>query len=101
MSCGLKPRLMCLDFESKGALHLCTSSKRKALGDRFEEWILIGSGSGNIHRLLTKKTRKFIIARDVKLDLGELMNKAEPLYNYDNEDKKDLPSTNQKKCNQC
>jgi hypothetical protein len=42
--------------------------KRKALDDQSEECILIGYGSGNIYRLLSKKTRKLIIARDVKFE---------------------------------
>jgi hypothetical protein len=66
--------------------------KRHALDDRSEEWILIGYGSGNIYRLLTKKTKKLIIVTDVKFDetllaFGNLRNKAEPLYIYDDEKK--------------
>jgi hypothetical protein len=41
---------------------------RKDLYDRSEECILIGYGSGNVYRLLTKKTGKLIIARDVNSD---------------------------------
>jgi len=57
--------------------------KRKVLTDRSEECILIGWGSGSIYRLLTKKTRKLIIARDVKFDeslvgFGNFRNKVEP-----------------------
>jgi hypothetical protein len=48
-------------------VHVC-KEKRQALDDRSEECILIGYGSGNIYRLLTKKTRKLFIARDVKFD---------------------------------
>jgi hypothetical protein len=68
--------------------------KRKAVDDRSEECVLIGSGSGNVHRLLTKETRKLIIVRDVKFDesllgFGYFRNKVEPLYIYDDdEDKK-------------
>jgi hypothetical protein len=56
----------------------------KALDDRSEECILIECGSGNIYRLLTKKTRKLIIARDCKFDesllgFGNFRNKVEPL----------------------
>ena len=102
MSYGLEPSLMCLDFESTG-------------------W------SGNVYRLLTKRTRKIIFTRDVKFDetwlgFGNLRNKDEPLYVYDNydadggEEKKDaqapteavkdstgenLHSRKQKKCNLC
>jgi len=42
--------------------------KRKALDDGSEECILIGYGSGNVYRLLIKKTKKLITARDVKFD---------------------------------
>ena len=52
--------------------------KRKALDDGSEECILIGYGSeeciligygsGNVYRLLIKKTKKLITARDVKVD---------------------------------
>jgi hypothetical protein len=97
--------------------------KRKALDDRSEECILIGYGSGNTYRLLTKKTRELIIARDVKFDeslLGfrNFRNKVEPLYIYDDDDdeerkdaqapiedvkeptsEKNLLSSKQKKCN--
>jgi len=75
MNCGLELSLMCLD-------------------DRSEEGILIAYGSGNIYRLLTKKTRKLIIARDVKFDesllgFGNFRNKVEPLYiNDDDEEEK-------------
>jgi len=69
--------------------------KRKALDDPSEECILSGYGSGNTYRLLTKKTRKPMIARDVKFDesflrFGNFTNKVEPLYiNDDDEEKKD------------
>ena len=69
--------------------------KRKALDDRSQEFNLIEYGSENIYRLLTKKTRKFILAKDVKFDgtlleFGNLRSKAEPLCIYDDaEDKKD------------
>jgi len=42
--------------------------KRKALEDRSEECIQIEHGCRNIYRLLAKKTRTLIIARDVKFD---------------------------------
>jgi hypothetical protein len=70
--------------------------KRKTMDDLSEECILIGYRSGNIYRLVTKKTRKVIIARDDKFDetllgLGNLRNKPEPLYVYDDdEEKKDV-----------
>jgi len=97
--------------------------KRKALDDRSEKCILIGYGSGNIYRLLTKKTRKLIIARNVKFD--------ESLLGFDNSETRsnhytsmmmmmmrkrtrklllkilrnllarNLRSRKQKKCNQC
>jgi hypothetical protein len=41
---------------------------RKTPYDRSEECILIGYGSENTYRVLTKKTGTFIIARDVKFD---------------------------------
>ena len=68
--------------------------KRRALDHRFEECILNGYGSRNIYRLLTKKTRKLIIARDVKFDesllgFGNFRNMVEPLFMYDDE-KKDV-----------
>jgi hypothetical protein len=92
---------------------------RKALDDLSEECTLIGYGSGNIYRLVTKKTRKLIIARDVMFDetllgFGNLRNQAEQLYIYgdDDDEKKDaqaptedvarnLYSRKQKKCNIC
>jgi hypothetical protein len=65
--------------------------KKKALDDRSKACILIGYGSRNIYKLLTKKTRKLIIARDVKFDesllgFGNFRNKVEPLYINDNDD---------------
>jgi len=70
---------------------------------------------------LTKKTRKLIIARDVKFDegllgFGNFKNKVEPLYIYDDdeeeEEKKDKQAVKEptsekptfkiaKKCNHC
>ena len=43
MNCGLELSLMCMDFESMVALHLCMfpKKKRKALDDRSEEFILM------------------------------------------------------------
>ena len=69
--------------------------KRQALDDRSEECILIAYGSGKTYRLVTKKTRKFIIAGDVKFDesllgFGNFRNKVEPFYiNDDDEEKED------------
>jgi len=68
--------------------------KRKALDGRSEECTLIGYGSGNIYRLLTKKTRKLIIARDVKFDesllgFGNFRNKVEPLYINDDDEEEE------------
>jgi hypothetical protein len=94
----------------------------RGLDDRFEKCIPIGYGSGNTYELLTEKTRKLNITRDVKFDesllgFGNLRDKVEPLYiNDDDEEKKDaqapiedvinllarnLRSRKQKKCNQC
>jgi hypothetical protein len=56
---------MCQDFECTAFAHVL-KEKRKALDDRSEECIFIEYGYGNIYRLLTQKTRKLIIARDVK-----------------------------------
>ena len=59
MNCGLELSLM-----SGLRIYGCTAfvhvprKKRKALDDRSEECILIGYGSGNIYRLLTKKKKK-------------------------------------------
>jgi hypothetical protein len=54
-------------YEHTAFVHVL-KQKRKALDDRSEECILIGYESGNVYRLLTKKTIKLIIARDVKFD---------------------------------
>jgi len=70
------------------------SQRKKTLDDRSEECLLIVYGSGNIYRLLTKKTRKIIIARDVKFDesflgFGHFRNKVELLYINDDDDDKE------------
>jgi hypothetical protein len=49
--------------------------------------------TSSIYRLLTKKTRKLIIARDVKFDetllgFGNLRTKVKPLHIYDDDDEK-------------
>jgi len=93
MNCGLEPSLLSLEFEFTGALHFCLFPKKKqSLDDQSEECILIGYRSGNIYRLLTKKTRQLIIARDIKfekslLGFDNLRNTLEPLYIYDDEKK--------------
>jgi hypothetical protein len=94
---GTKPDVSGLRIYGCTAFVHVPKEKRKALDDRSEECILIGYGSGNIYRLLTKKTRKLIIARDVKFDesllgFGNFRNKVEPLYindDDDDEEKKD------------
>jgi hypothetical protein len=46
--------------------------KRKLLHDRAEECILVGYGTGSTYRLMTQKTRRIVIARDVKFDEASL-----------------------------
>jgi hypothetical protein len=88
---GTKPDVSGLRIYGCTAFVHVPREKRKALDDRSEERILIGYGSGNIYRLLTKKTRKLIIARDVKFDkslvgFGNFRNKVKPLYINDDDD---------------
>jgi len=65
---GTKPDVSGLRIYGCTAFVHVHKEKRKALDDRSEECILIGYGSGDIYRLLAKKTRKIIISRDVKFD---------------------------------
>jgi len=46
--------------------------KRKSLDDRAEEWIIVGYGTGSTYRLMTKKTRGIVIARDLRFDEASL-----------------------------
>ena len=73
---GSKPDVSWVRIYACTAFVHVPKEKRKALDDRSEKCILIGYGSGNIYRLLTKKTRKLIIARNVKFD--------ESLLGFDN-----------------
>jgi hypothetical protein len=54
---GTKPDVSGLRIYGCTAFVQAPKEKRKALDDRSEECILIGYGSANIYRLLTKKTR--------------------------------------------
>jgi len=88
---GTKPDVSGLRIYGCTAFVHVPKEKKKALDDQSEECILTGYGSGNIYRLLTKKTRKLIIARDVKFDdcllgIGIFRNKVEPLYINDDDD---------------
>jgi len=49
-----------------------SKQKRKSLDDRAEECNLLVYGTGSTYRLMTKKTRRIVIARDVKFDEASL-----------------------------
>jgi hypothetical protein len=85
---GTKPDVSGLRIYGCTAFVHVPKEKRKGLDDQSEEYIPIGYASGNIYRLLTKKTRKLIISRDVKfgeslLGFCNFMNKVNSLYIYD------------------
>jgi len=93
-ACYIKNRFTSLNKSTPHELWFGTKpvprEMRKALDDRSEQYIFIEYGSGNIYRLLTKKTRKLVIARDVKFDesllgFGHFRNKVEPLYINDDD----------------
>ena len=93
LSFGAKPDVTGLRIYGYTAFVPVPREKRKALDDRSQEHILIGYGSGNVYRLLTKNRRKLIIARDVKFDeillgFGNFRNKVEALYIYDDDEEK-------------
>jgi len=46
-----------------------SKEKKKSPGDRAEECMLLGYGTGNTYRLRTKKSRSIMVARDVKFDV--------------------------------
>ena len=74
-------------------LHVPTEN-RKALEDLYEEYILVGYGSGKFYTYLDKKTRKLITVRDIKFDeiqLGfrNLRIKAGIFYIYIDDDEKE------------
>jgi hypothetical protein len=70
--------------------------KRKFLDDRSEECILVGYGPGSTYRLMTKKTTRIVVDRDVKfheasLGLRDVKSDFTPLYlEYD--DQEDIPT---------
>ena len=75
-------------------IRVCPQREAKGSENRSKERNLIGYGSGNIYRVLTKKTKKLITGRDVKFDenllgYGSSRNEAEPLYIYGDDEKKD------------
>jgi hypothetical protein len=46
--------------------------KRKSLDDGAEECILVGYATGSTYHLMTRKTRRIVIAPDVKFDEASL-----------------------------
>jgi len=69
-------------YRCKAYMHVLNEN-RKSLYDRAEECILVGYGTATTYRLMTKKTRRIVVTRDVKfheasLGLRDVQNNYAP-----------------------
>jgi hypothetical protein len=74
LNCGFVRNLTFLTSGFTDARPICMFSSKRAITafDRAQESILVGYRTGTTYCFMTKKSRRIVVARDVKLDEASL-----------------------------